>query len=150
MQLKVIEMIAAAQEGDVCVLHFSGHGTQIPSPDGEEKGEFISGHSVLLWDVPDYVGPWFAPWLVQLPNLSLAFESFADGKDEAICPTGTIRHCPRGSGWGHALILQFVFQPGCSNTSFRVLHTASPVVSSGALSKNSRDHFFRRYECNLR
>ncbi|GLC63450.1 hypothetical protein PLESTF_000037600 [Pleodorina starrii] len=37
MKAKINEMIAAAQDGDVCVLHFSGHGTQIPSLDGDEK-----------------------------------------------------------------------------------------------------------------
>ena len=32
-------MVSAAQDGDVLFLHFSGHGTQIPSADGDEKGE---------------------------------------------------------------------------------------------------------------
>ncbi len=39
LQAKISEMVAAAKDGDVCVLHFSGHGTQIPSQDGEEKGK---------------------------------------------------------------------------------------------------------------
>ncbi|EFJ51964.1 metacaspase type II [Volvox carteri f. nagariensis] len=37
MKAKISEMVAAAQDGDVCVLHFSGHGTQIPSYGGDEK-----------------------------------------------------------------------------------------------------------------
>ncbi|KAG2499854.1 hypothetical protein HYH03_002145 [Edaphochlamys debaryana] len=37
MKAKLSEMVAAAADGDELFLHFSGHGTQIPSADGDEK-----------------------------------------------------------------------------------------------------------------
>ncbi|PNW85402.1 hypothetical protein CHLRE_03g184700v5 [Chlamydomonas reinhardtii] len=37
IKAKITEMVSAAQDGDVLFLHFSGHGTQIPSADGDEK-----------------------------------------------------------------------------------------------------------------
>ncbi|GIL72976.1 hypothetical protein Vretimale_4621 [Volvox reticuliferus] len=37
IKAKISEMVAASQDGDICFLHFSGHGTQIPSYDGDEK-----------------------------------------------------------------------------------------------------------------
>ncbi len=38
MQAELTKLVTNAQDGDVIVFHFSGHGTQIPSANGDEKG----------------------------------------------------------------------------------------------------------------
>mmetsp|Transcript_32881 Transcript_32881/g.83457 ORF Transcript_32881/g.83457 Transcript_32881/m.83457 type:complete len:405 (-) Transcript_32881:2077-3291(-) len=37
IKAKLNELVAAAQDGDVLVFHFSGHGTQVPSDNNDEK-----------------------------------------------------------------------------------------------------------------